>query len=204
MAAKTAINVFINCPFDSSYKAIFEALIFAIYDLGFVARCALEFDDASTNRFQKICDLIAESPYGVHDISFVKLDETTQLPRFNMPLELGLFLGCRHYGGASQKDKVCLILDTERYRFQKYISDISGQDIHEHRNDPEKAIVVMRDWLCAASKRKKLPGGQAIVTRYRRFRTGLPSLCSSLEREQDKLIFSDWSEMISLWLQANR
>ncbi len=105
MAAKTAINIFINCPFDPSYKPIFEALIFAIYDLGFVARCALEFDDASTNRFQKISDLIAESPYGVHDISFVKLDKVTKLPRFNMPLELGLFLGCKHYGGPLKKIK---------------------------------------------------------------------------------------------------
>jgi hypothetical protein len=202
--SRRAVNVFINCPFDPTYKAIFEALIFAISDLGFVARCALEFDDASTNRFQKISDLIAECAYGVHDISFVNLDTSTELPRFNMPLELGLFLGCKRYGGPAQKDKVCLILDTERYRFQKYISDISGQDIHEHGDDPERAIVAMRDWLCAASGKKKLPGGQAIFARYRRFRADLPALCASLEREEDNLIFSDWSEMISLWLKANR
>lgn len=204
MPSRAVANVFINCPFDPTYKPIFEALVFSIYDLGCVARCALEFDDASTNRFEKICNLIEECQYGIHDISSVKLDKATKFPRFNMPLELGLFLGCKRYGAPAQKEKVCLILDKERYRFQKFISDIAGQDIHEHSEDPEKAIVAVRDWLCAASGRKKLPGGQAIVARYRRFRTDLPNLCVSLMRDENTLIFSDWSEMISLWLKANR
>lgn len=177
MASKAALDVFVNCPFDSTYKPVFEAVIFAIYDLGFVARCALEFDDASTTRLEKISDLIQECSYGIHDISSVKLDKATKLPRFNMPLELGLFLGCKRYGGPAQKDKVCLILDKERYRFQKYISDIAGQDIHEHSEDPEKAIVAVRDWLCAASKCKKLPGGQAIIARYRGSESNSP--CSA-------------------------
>lgn len=34
--------VFINCPFDNAYKPIFDAIVFAIYDLGFVARSALK------------------------------------------------------------------------------------------------------------------------------------------------------------------
>lgn len=142
--------------------------------------------------------------YGVHDISFVALDASTRLPRFNMPLELGLFLGCKRFGPPAQRKKACLILDTERYRFQKYISDIAGQDIHKHDDDPEHAIIGLRDWLCAVSKRKMLPGGRAIVDRYRRFRADLPDLCAALKRQEDSLIFPDWSEMISLWLQADR
>src|SRR3990170_5195013 len=39
-------SVFINCPFDSEYRAIFYALVFAVYDCGYVARCALEVDDS--------------------------------------------------------------------------------------------------------------------------------------------------------------
>lgn len=35
-------NVFINCPFDSAYKPLFDAIVFAVHDCGFVARCALE------------------------------------------------------------------------------------------------------------------------------------------------------------------
>jgi hypothetical protein len=197
-------DVFINCPFDSTYKPIFEAIVFAVYDLGFVARCALEFDDSSANRFDKIADLVEQSRYGIHDISSVGLDASTSLPRFNMPLELGLFLGCKRFGLPHQRKKACLILDKERYRYQKFMSDIAGQDIHKHDGNPEQAIIQVRDWLCAASKLKKLPGGAAIVERYRQFRADLPALCADLQRQEGSLIFSDWAEMISLWLQASR
>ena len=44
-------------------------------------------------RVDKIYDLISESNYGIHDISRVTLDHVHRLPRFNMPLELGLWLG---------------------------------------------------------------------------------------------------------------
>jgi hypothetical protein len=197
-------DVFINCPFDSSYKPIFDAIVFAIYDLGFVAQCALAIDDGSANRLDRILDLIERSRYGVHDISSVAIDAATGLPRFNMPMELGLFLGCKRFGTGAQRQKGCLILDVEKYRYRNFLSDIAGQDIHAHGGKPEKAIAEVRDWLSSASKRKGLPGGQAIADRYAKFRAELPGLCASLRRQEDGLTFSDLSEMISLWLQANR
>jgi hypothetical protein len=33
----------------------------------------------------------------------VQLDAANRLPRFNMPLELGLFLGAQEYGSGAQK-----------------------------------------------------------------------------------------------------
>ena len=62
-------HVFINCPFDSVYKPIFDAIVFAIYDLGFVARSALEIDDGTEFRLAKIERIIEECRYGIHDIS---------------------------------------------------------------------------------------------------------------------------------------
>ncbi len=49
-----------------------------------------------------------------------------------------------------------------------------------------------------------LPGGQAIAERYAKFRAELFNLCAELDRQEDSLTFTDLSEMISLWLQANR
>ena len=46
----------------------------------------------------KIYGLIEECRYGIHDLSRTKLDEINALPRFNMPIELGLFLGAMRYG----------------------------------------------------------------------------------------------------------
>lgn len=63
-----------------------------MYDLGFVARCALEEDDAGEFRLSKIERIIEECRFGINDLSAVALDVVTGLPRFNMPLELGLFL----------------------------------------------------------------------------------------------------------------
>jgi hypothetical protein len=65
--------------------------------------------------------------FGVHDISMTELDRLTGLPRFNMPLELGLFLGAHRFGSKDQRRKVALILDRERYRCQAFISDIAGR-----------------------------------------------------------------------------
>lgn len=79
-------SVFLNVPIDRTYRPLLEAAVFAIYDCGFVARCALEDDDSSRIRVDKIYDLISESNYGIHDISRVTLNYPHRLPRFNMPL----------------------------------------------------------------------------------------------------------------------
>src|SRR6266446_2651699 len=104
-------SVFINCPFDAEYQQLFEALVFAVYECGFIARSARESRDASQVRIDKIFRIIAECRYGIHDISRTELDTTSQLPRFNMPLELGMFLGAKYYGNKTQREKVCLVLD---------------------------------------------------------------------------------------------
>ncbi|MDX6464400.1 MAG: hypothetical protein QOE55_8097 [Acidobacteriaceae bacterium] len=197
-------DVFINCPFDSRYEPIFTAIVFSVYDLGFVARCSLEEDDASEYRLAKIERMIEECRFGINDLSAVELGATTGLPRFNMPFELGLFLGCRRYGPKNQNRKCTLILDTEQYRYREFISDVSGQDIRAHKGDPEKAIREVRDWLQAISRRVGLAGGGEIVEHYRRFRKDLPSICAVLSLEPDKLTFIDLSTTIIDWLKTNR
>src|SRR5215207_7154597 len=62
-------DVFVNCPFDPDFKPFFHAIAFTIVRSGFRVRCALETDDASENRFAKICAIIKNCPFGVHDIS---------------------------------------------------------------------------------------------------------------------------------------
>ena len=196
-------HVFINCPFDAAFKPILEAIVFAVYDLGFVPRCALELDDSGAVRLTKIERIIEQCALGIHDISNVTLDPGTGLPRFNMPFELGMFLGCRRFGGGTHSRKACLILEAEQYRYQKYISDIAGQDIHSHGGDPDKAIVEVRNWLSGTLKHKGLPGGALIVERYGRFRNDLRRLCAPLHREPEKLTFVDLSETIKEWLRDN-
>ena len=196
-------NVFINCPFDLEYYPIFCALLFAVHDCGYFGRCALEVDDSGLTRIQKIEQIIEDCRFGIHDISRVEPDPQNQLPRFNMPLELGLFLGAKRYGNKRQKRKSCKILDTDRYRFQKFCSDISGQDISAHDADPEKAIRVVRDWLRNHRSRLLIPSGSTIVERYRKFQNDLPMLCQSLRLTVEELTFIDLQNIIVEWLRAN-
>jgi hypothetical protein len=197
-------SVFINCPFDDGYKPVFNALVFAVYDLGFTARCAREADDSGEVRIAKIERIIEQCKYGIHDISEVKLDVINNLPRFNMPLELGMFMGCKRFGGKSHAKKISLVLDVEEYRYQKFISDIAGQDIRAHNRDADTAIRVARNWLVTGSKRKNIPGGAAVVEHYHRFVADLPRLCEKAELDPDALTFSDLSNLIVGWLKTSR
>jgi hypothetical protein len=195
-------NVFINCPFDPNYKLLFDAIVFAVYDCGFIGRCALEEDDGSQIRVQKIFEIISECRLGVHDLSRVEIDRSTKLPRFNMPLELGAFLGAKYFGKSEQKRKVCLILDSKKYRYQKFISDIAGQDIQAHENDPKKIITIVRNWLRAYSQ-TSIPSGSVIWERYDTFKADLPLLCQELRLNQNELIYNDYVLLVSNWLQIN-
>ena|SRR2546430_6550609 len=195
-------NVFINCPFDARYKSLFDAIVFAVFDCGFVARCALEEDDGSQIRAQKIFDIISECRLSIHDLSRVEVDRTTKLPRFNMPLELGVFLGAKRFGTRVQKKKACLILDSKRFRYQKFISDIAGQDVKAHRNHPKPAISVVRNWLRAYSK-DSTPSGSVIWSRYELFKTELPLLCNEAKLTLKELIFNDYAHLVAVWLRFN-
>jgi hypothetical protein len=116
-----------------------------------------------------------------------------------MPLELGTFLGAKYFGSGGHKKKACLILDSERYRYQKFISDIAGQDIRAHENDPRIVIRVVRDWLRTYSK-ESIPSGSVIWSRYQAFEKDLPLLCKELNLKPKELIFNDYVTLVSRWL----
>jgi hypothetical protein len=198
-------GVFINCPFDRRYQPMMRALTFAVYDCGFVPRSALEEDNAGEVRYHKILRMIDECRFGIHDISRVQLDRSTRLPRFNMPLELGLFLGATAYGNDRNRGKQCLILDRDRFRYQKFCSDLSGQDIRAHFFKPAKAIGVVRDWLSipAAKRSVVIPSGSKIADRYQRFETELPEWCHRLQLVPREITFTDQARLIEEWLKAH-
>jgi hypothetical protein len=178
---------------------MFRAIVFAIHDAGFVPRCSLELSDATQNRLAKIEGIVAECRYGIHDISRTE-PSPAGLPRFNMPFEFGLFLGCKRYGGAEQRSKTCLVLDREQYRYQQFLSDIAGQDIEAHGSDPRKAVQRVRDWLRNASRRSTVPGHLKIWRRYEAFLDDLPVVCEELGHDLEEIPFIDYSEIVLDWL----
>jgi hypothetical protein len=200
-------GVFVNCPFDPAYQPIFHALVFATYDCGFAARSALEVEDAGEVRIQKIKRLIRECRHGIHDISRTELDAVHGLPRFNMPLELGLFLGAQEFGTRNQKKKRTLILDREPYRYQKFCSDIAGQDIQSHGGDSAAAIRAVRNWLANFRSLENsgflLPGATKMIARYDQFLTALPVMSERVHIEPSELQFVELRTLAEEWVDLN-
>jgi hypothetical protein len=194
------LNVFINCSFDDKYAPLFDAILFSVYCCGFRPRCSLELDNAADIRIEKINKIIYECKFGIHDISCTELDPLNSLPRFNMPLELGLFLGAKRFGSKLQKEKIVIIFDKEQYRYQKYISDIAGQDIKGHKDDPNELIRAIRNSLNSAKIVSPIIGAQSIIDSYKNFQDVLPIIKSNLLIDDTDITFVDKTQLIEQYI----
>lgn len=194
-------NVFLNFPYDRKFSRLSDAIVFTVHDCGFHARSALEVEDSGRTRVEKILDIIEQSKFGIHDISRAGVDRKTRLARFNMPLELGFFIGAQRYGSPQDREKRCLILDRDRYRYRNFCSDIAGQDIRAHGDDPQNAVRAVRDWLSGYRSGELLPGGTVIFGRYEQFRLQLPQQARELRLNHRELTFGDYVYIIKGWLR---
>ena len=99
----------------------------------------------------------------------MKSKKAGELARFNLPFELGLDLGTR-VGTGQLKQKKCLVLDIEKYRYQAVLSDIGGSDIASYgkRNQVEKLIEKIRDWFTAVMNPVQ-PSSSKIYLEYTEF-----------------------------------
>jgi hypothetical protein len=182
----TNADVFINCPFDSEYRPAFEALIFTITASGYDARCALEDDDSANIRHDKLCRLIKESDKSIHDLSRVALGKNN-LPRFNMPYELGLTHGAIKFGGRRQRTKTACIMVAEPFAMPAYISDLAGNDPHAHHNDPARIVRIVRNYLHTAPDGQMLPGAASLLARLEWFKADLPRIASTFDIDKDEI-----------------
>lgn len=202
-------SVFVNCPFDTEYRPILQALTFAIQDCGFLVKTALGTNDSGETRLRKIEDMIRDCRYSVHDLCRVEADtKVGQLPRFNMPFEMGLAFGANAYGDAKQKTKAMLILDSEPYRFRAVLSDISGQDPSPHENKPKLAIDAVRRFLASqAPPGASLPGTDALDTRFKACLKALPAMAKKNHITMKELnrfeYWADLAQAMYQWQEAN-
>jgi len=197
-------NVFVNCPFDSSYKPLLDATIFAIHDLGFKARHAL-IDDGDAVRLTRIAREIGNSKYSIHDISRVESSGILNLPRFNMPFEAGIAY-CHHYRAKRGSEHHLLVLDSESYRYHASLSDVAGLDAKIHDNDPEKIVGAVRSFLVRKSGGAG-PGAAHIWKRYGLFLTLLEKEAARRHLTMAELrsleYVSDLQDLMAKWISAN-
>ena len=199
MADRARGSVFINCPFDEAYKPDFDAITFTILACGFLVRSALELSDSGELRLDKIYRLIDGTSHCIHDLSRVETDRESGLPRFNMPIELGIALGHRRFCGKSRRPRL-LILDRERFRYQRFASDLAGLDISEHRNEPAAAIAAVRHFL--TSNAKGLPTPDQIAALYLLFEGELPDRATANRQSVGELNFLDRLRLAQDFVEA--
>lgn len=144
--------MFINCPFDKDYEPILQAILFCVVYLGFEPRIATESNDSGSVRLNKICEIIENSKYSIHDLSRCQAKKKGEHFRLNMPFELGVDYGCRRYFGQEREGKRLLILEEKMYRYQAAISDLSGCDIQAHAGDFQNAVRKVRNWLVSEAQ----------------------------------------------------
>lgn len=178
-------------------------MIFTIIASGYHPRCALDATDGAEVRVSKIAKMIGECDWGIHDLSRVEVD-VAGVPRFNMPMELGLHLGARLLGDGRHRRKRALILEAERHRYDALLSDISGQDIEAHANDPDQAIRCVRNWLSEhrAHNAAPLPGAAAMQDDYRRFQAEVGALLAPRRLDPNDLTHSDFLWAVTDWITS--
>ena len=172
-------SVFINCPFDDEYRPTLWAVLYTVFRCGFFPKTALDEDDGTDYRLDKIVRKISECRYGIHDLSRIEVN-TNGYPRFNMPFELGIFFGAKYLGNEKQRTKNALVLEPTRYAAQQMISDLNGIDPRAHDNQPATAMRKVRDWLRTASKRATIPGYEVLNRHFQEFQRILPVVAQQL------------------------
>ena len=193
-------SVFINCPFDPAWQDSFRAIVFTILACEFKPRCSLEQDDTGDVRIQKIMEIIEQCKYGIHDLS-------KENARMNMPLELGLYIGCRQYNPEKKhRGKKYLVFEGSDYNLKKSLSDLGGQDVKSHNNDTSAIIQGVRDWLNDKISNRKgglvLPHAPYLKAQFDKFKNDIPALCTKLNWSESRLTYADYLYLASPWITA--
>jgi hypothetical protein len=196
-------NVFINFPFDNEYKPLLKALVFTIHYLD-LKPILSETLSSGNIRVNQIKGHIRNSKYGIHDLSRSQPMLLGEFPRFNMPYELGLDVGAAEYGIRRLKTKRALILDTERYHYQRVLSDIAGQDIENHNDNPHTLIIKVRNWISTQSAVTVI-GPTEIWTAFNQFNSDLVSNLSSTAYTMDdieQMPIGDYIKFANDWIKS--
>ena len=199
-------NVFINCPFDEEYKTFLHPMLFTIVYLGLHPQIAQTTDSGNT-RMERIIELIKKSKYSIHDLSRSVSTAAGEVARFNMPFELGLDIGIRHASTRSRfSQKKSLIIEQDRFRYRKALSDISGNDIASYEGSAERLVHVIRHWFTTIIHPKQ-PSGPFIWEEFNEFLAYFEALTKEegyTEKETDLIPVGEIIYWMKEWVKGRK
>ncbi len=152
-------GVFLNVPYDEEFSSIYIAYIVGLFQLDLVPHIASEIPGGK-RRLDRIFELIQSCRYSIHDLSRVEVSVTpTGLPRFNMPLELGMTIT---WANLHPKSHTWFVWESEPYRLQRSASDLNGSDPYIHFGNAEGVLSELRN----AFRRDRAPSVPQMLTVY--------------------------------------
>lgn len=122
---------------------MFCAAIAGLCGLGLKPRATLELP-TSQRRLDRIFAILRQCRYSLHDLSRVEL--SGDVPRFNMPFELGLAVAMRRRGRHDW-----WVLESRAYRLQRSLSDLNGTDPLVHGGRPRRLIQILENTFARPS-----------------------------------------------------
>jgi len=151
-------SVFINCPFDSDYKKLFDALIFTVVCCGLTPLCARAYVDDSRARLDRLIELMSFAKYSIHDLCRCHGEGSDNYARLNMPLELGISIGLSSAvrstagGQYAGPNKWYLLVPNKMNEeaYQRFVSDLKGSDPISHSETQESVITATMNILAVA------------------------------------------------------
>jgi small subunit ribosomal protein S1 len=132
-------TIFVNIP---PSEAVFDAIVFAVLDAGFLPRVRLNSDSVT-----ELFSIVRESQFAIHEIS--------------QPFEAGLFIGCKEYGSDLHRAKEALFLSPTGGRLSPEI------EVCAHRNDATEAIRCVISWLAQTIGRSLV--WREVASRYAQY-----------------------------------
>jgi hypothetical protein len=159
-------SVFLNIPYDKEFEDLYLAYIVGLTQLGLRVNATLAVPNQG--RLEAIIGLIDESNFSIHDLSRIK--SSKGIPRFNMPLELGLALHCSHVTKGRHR---VYVFESKPYRAQRSTSDINGIDPQIHNGTAKGVMAGLRNIFRQPGNVTTVP---EMLISYRAVRRKLPEL----------------------------
>ncbi|MGB8258856.1 MAG: hypothetical protein WCE75_00830 [Terracidiphilus sp.] len=133
--------VFLNIPYDEEFKSLYVAYVVGLSLLGLVPHIASEIPGGA-RRLDRILALIQRCRYSIHDLSRVEVSVVSDsVPRFNMPLELGMTIT---WSELYPDLHTWFVWESEPYRIQRSASDLNGTDPCIHHGTVEGVLSELR------------------------------------------------------------
>ena len=159
-------SVFLNAPYDETFRSLFLAYVTAICSFGLTPRTTLEVEGGE-QRLRRIASLIDSCRLSFHDLSRVELDSSEPAtPRFNMPFEAGLAVMSSL--ATSSSHHTYFIFEADPRRLQKSLSDLNGSDVYCHAGTPEGVLREVSNALIRAKRRPTVKEMRSTVERVKK------------------------------------